>query len=277
MNRFFKHLCALLMLAATLFGVNPAHASMAITPTHVVISGHNRYADVDVINTSDDTNTYVMSWQYTRMNEGKGDYTALDKSPTDFDLGQHLVFTPRRITLSPHASQKIRMALRLDGPPPAPGDYRAHFYLQQVATPDSEDQTKGDGQHASAAVKVMVSFSIPVVYRVGDSDATAKIGTVRVQRNNDTGKIELLVPITKGASAYGIMGNIKVMYDTPDGSKRHIGGQSNANIFAEISHRDFVVPVNVDALSGGQLRVIYSDSDSESTVYDQKIIPVGSK
>lgn len=265
---FRKALAAVLLFIG--LWCTQAQAGVTITPNTLIIEGRERYADVTLINTADTPNTYEMGWKFFQQEEDTGRYINLDKPTTDFDLSQNSVFTPRRMTLMPNKAQKIRLALRLKGEPPAPGDYRGHFELREVTPETPQVQPK---DKASVGVTIKVGFTIPVIYRVGESDARATIGTVRTQVNKKTGKIETVIPLTKSKSPYGILGNLRIYHSSSDDA---IGSVQNANIFPEITGRTFTVPLRVNELKGGTLRIVYEDRDPEKKhVYAEKTIPIG--
>jgi hypothetical protein len=278
MTRNFFNLKNLVLAALGLVTLGiaayPALATVTVTPMIAVIEGRNRYADINLINTSDKTESYQITWRFYKMKEGEGTYDNADASLTDFDLSQHLVMTPRRVSIEPGGMQKIRLGLRLKGEPPAPGDYRAHLMLMQdkdvnAAPVPPQPLEKGK---VMIGVGVNVGLSIPVVYRVGESDVKAVIGDVSRQINPNSGKIELLIPITReGEGRYGIYGDLKVMRDG-----EMLGEIANANIFDEVQTRVFKVVLNVSELSGGNLEVIYKHYDKlNPTVFAQKTVPVG--
>jgi len=254
----------------------PAMANLSITPTIVLISDHQRYADVYLVNPTEQLTNYEIGWRYFAQEEGTGNYKTIDKSTTTWDLGQHMVFTPRRVAIEPNVAQKIRLGMRLNGEPPAPGDYRAHLEFMKIpdpvplVEPGPNDIVKpGEKAKTSMGISVNVGFSIPVIYRVGDSDATAKIGDVKTALNS--GKIEMTIPITKTKSSYGMYGTLEVYY-----KDKVVGEIKNANIFPEITSRDFKVPLSVDKMAGGTATVIYKDfAKDKDIVFDQKSIPVG--
>lgn len=248
-----------------------AHAGVTVTPNTLLIEGRERYTDLSLINASDAPNTYEMSWKFFRMEEGTGKYIALDAPTTGFNLADNIVYTPRRITLMPNKAQKIRLALRLKEEPPAPGDYRAHFVLREAS--DASSPSAGS-KGAQVGVRIKVGFSIPVIYRVGESDATATIGSVKT-RIGKTGKIEAVIPVTKSKGPYGILGNLAV-YHQANGEEKQVAGLSNANIFPEITSRTFVLPLNITDLRNGSLHIIYRDRrEDKNVIYAEKIIPVG--
>lgn len=268
-----------LILAALAFvtlgiAAYPALATVTVTPMIAVIEGRNRYADINLINTSQKTESYQVGWRFYKMKEGEGTYENAESSLTEFDLSQHLVMTPRRVSIEPGGMQKIRLGLRLKGEPPAPGDYRAHLMLMQdkaveqnPAAPEPLEKGK-----VKIGVGVNVGLSIPVVYRVGESDVKPVIGDISRQINPNTGKIELLIPITReGEGRYGILGDLLVKRDGV-----LLGEIANANIFDEVQTRVFKVALNVSELSGGNLEIIYKHYDKlNQTVFAQKTVPVG--
>lgn len=262
-----------------------AQATVTITPTAVVIEGRNRYADVNLINTSDKETSYEIGWRFYRMTEGTGAYVDVTGPTTAFDLSQYLIYSPRRVTLTPGASQKIRLALRLTGEPPEPGDYRAHLELKEAEAPppppsddppaDAGDTAQDGRKKISVGIGVSVGFSIPVVYRVGEAPVTATIGTVTRAVNPRTGRIELSIPVTRAEGPYGIVGHLQVFYTAPGGQETIVGEVKNANIFPEINARTFTVPIRVDNLNGGSLRVVLRDADrKKDIVFAETTIPV---
>lgn len=259
----------------------PSPANVTITPTIVVIEGRQRYADVNLINITDKPHTYAIGWRFLKMVGENGAYDNTDKSITDFDLTQNIVYTPKRVTIEPNGLQKIRLGLRLKGEPPAPGDYRAHLELKDVGTPDEvpvveqpanlPPKTSPNQKAVTVGVKVNVGFTIPVVYRVGESTATPVLGTVTMALDKQ-GRPEVVIPVTKvGGETYGVLGGIKILYQD-----KVVGEVKNANIFPEVKSRIFKIPLNVKELRGGSLRVVYKHYDSTKDVtYAEKTIPVG--
>jgi P pilus assembly chaperone PapD len=273
MRLFHKHVGALCGLIAAVMPVVPAKAAITITPTLVVIEGRARYADVNLVNSGDLLSTYAIGWRYYKMEEGTGGYLNSEGSTTDFDLGKNMIFTPRRIAIDPQQVQKIRLGLRLKGEPPPPGDYRAHLELKEVpADAAAPAQDKKPGQRgASVGVKVNVGFTIPVVYRVGESDAKVEIGKIETRINQKSGRIEVLVPATKSKSNFGILGRLEIYY------KDDLVGQvKNANIFPEINQRTFKIPLTVNTMSGGSLHIVYKDfHKDQDNILTEKTVPVG--
>ncbi len=272
-SRLSRFLCALLMALGCLTAWPlPARAGIAVTPMIVMIENRNRYADITIVNTNPDISSYDMGWTFYRMMEEGSRYVKSDVSTTEFDLSKHLVFTPRRVTLGPNSAQKIRIALRLNGEAPPPGDYRTHFFVRELPKTQSQEDT-ADKRQATLGVNINFGFSVPVIYRVGENTDTASIGTVTVKRNAETGVINVNVPVTKSKSGYSILGKV-VVYHVDGKTEKIIGSISNANIFPEITKRTYEVGLKVKSLESGTLKVVYRDRDDDRLVYDEKIIPI---
>lgn len=269
-RKFALNLCALAVVFGVLVAL-PAQANITITPTMVLIEGRDRYADVNIANTTSQRQTYELEWKFLKMDEGTGHYQGVEKSLTDFDLTQNLVFTPRRVTLAPKGVQKVRLGLRLKGEVPPPGDYRAHLQFISYAPEPETPAGQPSGRESQIRVGLNVGFSIPVVYRVGDGSGDATIGTVTTEINPKTNKIEAVIPVTRNDGPYGTMGIITVDY-----SGKRIGQLRNANIFSEIKNRTFRIPLDVKSLSGGALDITYVGSNSDQDiVYDNKRVNIG--
>lgn len=256
-------------LALALFAA-PASANLSITPTLVTIEGRERYADVHLVNPTAEVATYEIKWRFFRMQEGTGNYQAQDHSVTDWDLTKHIVFTPRRVTIEPQSAQKVRLGLRLAGEPPAPGDYRAHLEFMRIPDPIAST-TNGTPQkeaRTAVGVKVNVGFSIPIIYQVGESNASAKITNVVFAERKD--KLAIDVDVERSAGPYGVSGDLVLMQNGET-----IGQIKNANIFPEITKRTFQVPLNKGEIGSGSIEVIYRDQDLKKNVtFDRKSVPV---
>ena len=260
---------ALFLTAFTWSGV--AKADLTITPTKIIFEDRDRFKEVTLINPGDETRTYEIGWQFYRMLEnGSSVMEQVEGSLTEFDLSQHMVFTPRRMTLAPGGKQKIRLALRR--PPEVPaGEYRAHLLFRALRAEDAPDAPT-DQASFKAGVKINISYSIPVVFRAGTPNVTGKIENVAFQRNPKNNMLEALVTVSRQGGPYGVIGHMYI-YD-PTG--KVIGEIGNAHIFPEVPRRVFRVPlIDESNLSGGNIRVMLAHyTKNENFIYDERSIPV---
>ena len=162
-----------------------ARAQLLITPLQVVMEGRDRTATIVLVNNSNQTNTYRLQWeQFVQVNK-LGGYAPIEEAakynvvlPEGYrNLMDFAVFTPRQITLSPNEKQTVRVAVRRPADL-ADGEYKSHlkFKVMPAITPPEfvEDPTLGENE-ARFGAKVNASFSIPVIYRVGDYDINVEL------------------------------------------------------------------------------------------------------
>ncbi|PZQ48273.1 MAG: hypothetical protein DI551_01940 [Micavibrio aeruginosavorus] len=270
-------MCSLFLLV---FGLLPqkAHAELTITPNVVLIQGRDRFAEVNLINTGDSATTYQIGWRFFKMTETG--YQPVEASLTPFDLSQNVVFTPRTVTLEPGVRQKVRLALRLKSEPPAPGDYRAHLSFKMVSDPLASLKAKKNapGEHKNiVGVGMKVGYSIPIIYRVGESNSVVTIDKAAFQINPKNKKPEATVTFSRGEGAYGVVGHLYLYHKPASGEEKLVGEISNANIFSELKSRTLTIPLNVETLSGGALHVVYmkTESKNQKDIIAERSFPIG--
>lgn len=277
MHIYFKKFLLSVLTVCGLFCVfaQAAQASLAITPTHLVFEDRDRFASVTLINTGDTQRTYEMDWRFFRMQETGTAYKPVKGSITDFDLSEHVVFTPRRVTLAPKAKQKIRVAVRRPKEM-EPGDYRAHLLFAPVAEEEFSAESE-DTENTRAGININVGYTIPVILRVGTPDVKMSIGDVTIAREPRTGKLKASVPLLRQGGPYGALGYLYVYYTGPSGQEELIGQLSNANVFPEVNRRVVDIALSKDNLSTGSLRVVLEHNDKvpeNRFIYAERVIPL---
>ena len=229
-----------------------AYADLMITPTRIVFEERDRFKEVTLVNSGKEPQIYEMSWVYFRMQEQGAAYKPSMESITEFDASKHIVFTPRRITLAPGSSQKIRLALRRPETIPE-GDF--HVHLKFASVPDVlDDDLISDGK-PRAVVSINVGYTIPVVLRSGPDAVQTTIERIDIQRNPTNGRLKVAVPVSRTGSPHAILGHLFVYHTGADGKEERVGEISNAHIFPEVDQRVFDVHL-LKEISGGSLRVV---------------------
>lgn len=254
--------------------VRDAYANILITPTLVVFEEGERFSVVTLVNNGEATKSYEMDWVYLEMLDGNGGY-ARDKAVPEgmADLSDLVVFSPRRVTLTPGSKQKIRLAFRRPAEI-ADGDY--HMHLRFKVVPDEipqETLMNNDGQKkASVNVAINISYTIPVVVRVGDVAVDTTIEQISLGRN-DSGQLSVTVPVRRNGD-YSVLGYLRAYHIDNSGNKELVGQISNANLFREISYRDFVFPLSKE-VTGGVLNIeLRSSSSRDGEVYAERSFPL---
>lgn len=284
MKKILKLLFAVVFMAAI---SAPAQAELMITPMTVIVKDNERFALVTLVNSSRELKTYEMGLNFTKMREEGAMYDMVDKPVTDFDLSKHISFTPRRISLAPGASQKIRLAIRRPAEAIPPGDYRVHLVFSSVPADGklskdggsepipSTPQTAQNGEaKVKAGVRLYVGFSIPVILRVGKPDVSAQIGDMTLSKT-DSGQMQVNLPILRQGGSYSILGELRLYQTGADGKQEEIGSIGNANIFPEINRRVFRIVLTKPLKSGATVKAVYKDTPKQGdTVYAEKSFPI---
>lgn len=270
MRRFLRNIALVLVFGASgLGGAATAYAELSIIPTRVLFEGRERFEEVILLNTGDETRTYDMSWEFFRMIEGssKSMQERAEGPITDFDLSKYVVFTPRRVTLAPGGRQKIRLALRRPAEVPV-GDYRA--YLRFSPTFDGQQDVAEPSEGQSAAVNFRYRFAIPVIFQSGDLDVAAKIESMNFERNEKNGKLIARVNISR-TGVHSALGHLFIY----DGQGEVLGEISNAHVYSEVGSREMKVLLSTDNLSGQTIKVEYRHYDKDKNiVFDRREFPV---
>lgn len=247
-----------------------AFANLALTPTIIHFEEGERFKDITLINNTNDTKTYEMSWTFFKMNETGTSYQKIDAPLGDIDVSKYVFFTPRRVTIPGSGSQKVRLAFRRPSEIEN-GEYYAHLLFSPAELPNSDPNKEAD-QSAAAGVAVRVGYSVPVIVRIGDFEEKGAIGNLKIKRSPNN-KLVLDVPVIRPEGDYGLIGHLQV-YHIKNGSEELVGEVVNANVFTEISQR--IVPVTLSKeVSGGKLKIVLkSGKKRDETVFDEKILPI---
>ncbi|MFN3701628.1 MAG: molecular chaperone [Alphaproteobacteria bacterium] len=264
---------ALGVLVSGLIAVSgSALANMTIMPIRVVIENRDRSAEVTVINTTNRTVTYQLAWGNRRA-RAEGGYEHLD-APLDpvFDPAQHLVFSPRQVTIAPGQSQRVRITVRRPADLPD-GEYRAHLvFMSQTAARSSRRPTEGVEMNLSPRV----GLSVPVFVRQGEYNAGAKIANPEFVNANHEGTQRALRVTLERIGTHSINGALEVHWTPPGQPERQIGRINNIVTFHELPSRIVTVTLNENYITSGVIRVAFVGVDRQrGMVFDEVRFPVG--
>jgi len=208
MLRFVKALC-LFSAAALSAAAFPAQAAgdLLVAPTRVILDG-SRGTEVVLNNVGAEPATYRISLEIKRMTPEGGleEIDETNTTPAERAALDMIAFSPRRVTLPPNQPQVIRVGVRVpEGL--APGEYRAHMLFRAV--PDAApavaaaDPAKPAPTGVSIALTPIYGITIPIIVRVGDLGASAKIGNAWVGETKDGPAFEFDLTRSGNRSVYG--------------------------------------------------------------------------
>lgn len=255
--------------------VNSSQANVMVSPIYVIIDGRSRSAEVSLLNTSNDTNVYRLSWTYNRQKED-GSYELVEKlKEGEVDPATFLRFSPRQVVIPPQGRQSVR--LQLQKPENLPdGEYRIHLTFKQLPK-QKTIANEPDSPGVTAGLRVNLGISIPVVIRHGTYNAKAKIIDAQFIPVRDASNPDpfpkLRVKVSR-SGAYSTYGRLRVFLN--DGKNdEQIGELNNFAIYAESASRVGYVPLTVNAATSGTLRIVYEgDGPQRGDVFTEQTISI---
>lgn len=274
-----KTLSLLATLLLPVLLASNASASLLISPTRLSFAERERSSKVFLMNTSSETKTYRLEFQQQRhLPDGR--YQALNEEElASFNIASSMLrFSPRQVTLGPGERQQVRIAVRRPKDL-APGEYRSHLLL--AALPGSKDlrQTEGVG----IQLNLRLSFSIPVIVRVGGLDAAAEFGSVKIYRDAGSAKPDGVTFAINRSGLHSTFGSLKAFWRPHDsGEERQVATLNNVAVFHENSQRLVRLPFHDPISQDGMLRLIYEGDDEfegralteqQLTISDYRLAP----
>lgn len=265
-----QHLRILFLTTFTLLFVAKAmtQGNLLVTPKRVLFDGPNRTEILNISNTGSDTATYQISFVQMRMTtNGSFENISVPDSGQQF-ADKNIRFFPRSVTLGPNEAQTVKLQL-IRADQLATGEYRSHLYLRAVPT----ERPRGDTTGSSASgisVKIVPIFgiSIPVIIRVGQTQAQATIADARVlpplpSPSADAAtvqsgpRLELLFNRSGNQSLYG---DVSVSYISPDGKTTPVSSAKGIALYTPNLSRKVSIPLEkkID-YTKGKLHVVYAD------------------
>ncbi|MCX6335483.1 MAG: molecular chaperone [Bacteroidia bacterium] len=271
-----------LILAGMLLLLIPAENAFAqgnllITPRRALFEGKTRSLDLNLANIGKDTAIYSISLIQERMKEDGSFESITEPDPGQRFADRYIRFFPRTVTLGPNESQSVKVQLIRSGEL-EPGEYRSHFYFRAtpVNLPLGEDQKVNDTTTLTVKLTPVFGLTIPVIIRVGDSDAKVTITGLSLDFNAGTDPVlKMAFNRTGNMSVYG---NIVVDHISPQGVITHVGMANGVSVYTPNTIRRFQLALNkvsgID-LKSGKIRVTYSaPSDVKPEKYAEAELPL---
>ena len=269
-----------LLLMGLLIPVQEAWADLTITPIRVVFGPRDRSASVELLNLTDNTNTYRFGWLLLKATpQGRYEQVPASKvSDNDpYGVQNMIIFTPRQVTIEPHGHQIVRLSLRRPSDLP-PGEYRAHLSMTRLANQETFLPHDPNAKSLDLALNANLGFSIPIIVRQGeDKDLKISLSNPRLEAR---GKYTALkVDINRVAGKFSSYGTVNVFWKPPKGDEKQIGTLANVALYPELKTRPMDIPLTTtDTIKGGKIRVVYIGKlEADGITWDEKTFPVGAK
>lgn len=266
--------CWLILLCLLMFITNAAQA-VTIFPTRVVLTDREKTAQVEVINSGSETESFYIQLERKRMTElGEFRSVAGEPLPGELFADQIVRYSPRRVTLAPGAGQTIRLMLKMPDNLPE-GEYRSHLSINHI--PNATDLKTSAGQSKEAKdinikLTAYANVSIPVIVRHGKLTAQLTIDDLAYHQGTDQEPpvVEFTLRRSGTKSVYG---DIAVTLLTEDGKKEPIAAVNGVAVYVPNLSRKARVTMRHKAqlAARGKLVVTFTEHGADKAMAEAAI------
>jgi hypothetical protein len=235
-------------------------ADVKLAPTRLVFNGRARTAQVWLSSTQPPMEFDVSLVDRTMVPDGR---IVEDEpgGPARADSAKAMIsVAPQHLRFGADAPQSISVVFRGGGPRQA-GEYRTHLTLTP-ATPTAP-LTPG-------ASRMLLSYSIPVIVRLGPVDVRAGIGHIRSLRLSqvDGAAAQTGLPGDQPALSFdlqrlganSVYGDVEV-HSTTSQPEALLAAVRGVAVYPEVAARPIVLPLSRPLNGGEQVRLDYIDRD----------------
>lgn len=252
------------ILAAILLIPVTAHAELMLYPTRVVIEDRQRGGHVEMINRSQETQTFRIGLYNSRMTEAGEIVVAETPEPGELFAKDMLVFTPRQVTLRPGQSQTVRISIRRPANL-ATGEYRTHLRFSRMTDADGptnlETAVKLPPGQVGILLQAMIGASIPVIVRQGTTQAEVTLDSpALISAKGGNPPIFYARFHRKGTRS--VYGDLKAFYTPPGRRPIEVGKMGGVSVYVPNATRTIRMPLTLPpgtALKGGTLSLRYTE------------------
>ena len=200
-----------------------------------------------------------------------GSFTEItEPDPGQLFADKNIRFFPRTVTLGPNEAQVVKMQVtNMDKL--APGEYRSHVYFRSVPklTALGSEDLKKDTTAVSVQLTPVFGITIPVIIRVGVSDAKINLSDIKFDEINDTTKIlEIKFNRTGNMSVYG---DLRVVHISPAGKQTSVGSLNGIAVYTPNKSRTLRINIAEEKsvnFKSGKLKISFiSQSDTKPVTY----------
>ncbi len=269
-------LIILFLIFANIYAANAS--KLMVTPTRLEFKGKSRTSEVRLINRSNETTTYRISFQNLKMNQN-GSYEKINPEDVkgDENFAHKLIrYSPRRVTLKPGEVQLVRFMVRKPKNLQE-GEYRSHALFSEEAPADFGANVESKHQKSgkiSINLKPLFGISIPVIVSHGTTKSSAQISQAEIKSNKKGEKfISLKLDRSGNGSVYGDL--IATLKPNNSSKEYEIGVSNGVSVFYPYESRDAQIRVKIPpevSLKDSVIDVKYYKKESGGREHDKNLL-----
>ncbi len=242
---------------------------VSVTPLRVLFDGRTRSTTVFLSNRTPIANSYRIELVNRRMLSDGNIVPAEEAMPGEYFADRLISFSPRRVTIAPHAAQTIRLLVRRPrGDIPDDVEFRTHMSIRSIPpTPRLEDienlERVIEEERIAVHPRVTVETIIPVIVRFGDPEAQIRITNPRFALHDpELGYSTLTVDLERSGER-SVYGDLEVFHTPIGGSEESIFVTRGLAIYSPLDLRTKRIrfrDVDPARLTSGTLRIRYTET-----------------
>ena len=244
-------------------------AGLFISAHELIFDQQTRSHSVHITNRGNRTGVYALSWIDHTMTEAGTLAIWKSAGHSPWSLQPYIRFSPRRVTLRPGESQRVRITLKKDREKLAEGELFSH--LNVLVMNDNLEATQRPGNANSPAgnssVKARTAISIPVIWRNTPDKPRADISVAAIGHDS----VQLRIERIGQASTRGFLH----LLHRDKGKAVELIDTQPFIIYSNIKQRLITLNLNSELPQRGQLEVYYSRNlDNTQQLSKQTRIPL---
>ena len=242
----------------------PAVADLMVYPTRIVFEKNQRAAQLELINSGQESATYRISIVNRRMSE-IGEFSPADTPLAGESFAADLLrYSPRQVVLAPGLGQTIRISLRKPADLPE-GEYRSHLQFDRV--PEAGGATSIDTAgtkpgEVGVQLKALVGVSIPLIVRHGETTAGLALTGLQLIKSSSAGQPPLLAAVLNRSGNRSVYGDLGATFTPRGGAAQEVGKAGGVAVYTPNPLRRVKLELQPPpglALAGGTLRLSFRE------------------
>jgi len=257
-STFIRAFCCCFLLS-TLFTAGLSYssdASLFLTPKSLIFADSSRSQSVHIVNRGQRTGVFSIHWiDHTMTDDGRL-FTWKDPEKSPWSLQPFIRYSPRRVTLRPGETQRVRVSLKRSHAEAALGEYFSHLKVITI-NKNLEDTKKNKSSgpnkqgEASINIKTRSGISIPVIWRTTQENPAADLKFEAIDSHN----IRLLI------TRYGQVSTRGFLHFTHSFNGKHTKLKQihPVVIYPNLAERIVSLKMNEPLPTEGTLDIYYSE------------------
>lgn len=240
---------------------------LLLTKTRVELEGRARSDAISISNNGKVPGVYRIELINKRMNEDGSIVAAETAREGELFADEILRIAPRRVTIAPGDTQKIRVLARKPKNL-AEGEYRSHLLISAERIEESvspfSDKPSDDNNQLSIIMQANFSVSIPIIIRHGELSYQSNISDIVI--GNPAPNVQDITFIIHRNGTRSTYGDIQIVHTDIAGKETVLKTMAGLAVYTPTKKRTIRVPLDIPKgfnPKGGTITVTYTEKEKQ--------------